>query len=76
MGTILERDCVIAGRGPAGMVPGERFLALPVTRVRENAAAAQVALSADERADLDGLARRVGVHGDRYDAAHMGYVNR
>lgn len=53
-------------------IPGTRRTA----RIQENAAAAQVALSADERADLDGLARRVGVHGDRYNAAHMGYVNR
>ena len=45
-------------------------------RVRENVAAASVALTADERADLDGLASRVGVHGDRYNAEHMGYVNR
>lgn len=53
-------------------IPGTRRTA----RIRENAAAAQVALSADERADLDTLAQRVGVHGDRYNALHMGYVNR
>ncbi|WP_280272636.1 aldo/keto reductase [Nocardia wallacei] len=53
-------------------IPGTRRTA----RIRENAAAAQVALSADERADLDSLAQRVGVQGDRYNAQHMGYVNR
>ncbi|MGO4433921.1 aldo/keto reductase, partial [Paenarthrobacter sp. RAF9] len=45
-------------------------------RIRENAAATQLALSADERADLDSLAQRIGVRGDRYNAEHMAYVNR
>ncbi|MGH8828890.1 MAG: aldo/keto reductase [Jiangellaceae bacterium] len=53
-------------------IPGTRR----TSRIRENARAAQVALSADERADLDGLAARIGVHGDRYNAEHMAYVNR
>lgn len=53
-------------------IPGTRRTA----RIRENAAATQVALSADERADLDTLAQRVGVRGDRYNALHMGYVNQ
>ncbi|MDA4893077.1 aldo/keto reductase [Streptomyces sp. MS2A] len=53
-------------------IPGTRRTA----RIRENAAATQVALSADERADLDALVRRIGVHGDRYNAEHMAYVNR
>jgi aryl-alcohol dehydrogenase-like predicted oxidoreductase len=53
-------------------IPGTRRTA----RIQENAAAAQVALSADERADLDSLAQRVGVRGDRYNATHMAYVNR
>lgn len=43
-------------------------------RVDENAAATQVALSADEVAELDALASRVGVHGDRYNAAGMAMV--
>ena len=53
-------------------IPGTRRTA----RIAENTGATQVALSADEHADLDDLARRIGVHGDRYNAAHMGYVNR
>ncbi len=53
-------------------IPGTRR----TERIRENATATQVALSADERADLDGLARRIGVHGDRYNAQHMAYINR
>jgi aryl-alcohol dehydrogenase-like predicted oxidoreductase len=53
-------------------IPGTRRTA----RIQENAAATQVALSADERADLDSLAERVGVRGDRYNAAHMAHVNR
>jgi aryl-alcohol dehydrogenase-like predicted oxidoreductase len=53
-------------------IPGTRRTA----RIQENATATQVALSADERADLDSLARRIGVRGDRYNATHMAYVNR
>lgn len=53
-------------------IPGTRR----TERIRENAGATQVALSADERADLDSLARRIGVRGDRYNAEHMNYVNR
>ncbi len=53
-------------------IPGTRR----TERIRENATATQVALSADERADLDSLARRIGVRGDRYNAQHMAYVNR
>jgi aryl-alcohol dehydrogenase-like predicted oxidoreductase len=53
-------------------IPGTRR----TTRIQENAAATHVALSADEIADLDGLAQRIGVHGDRYNAAGMAMVNR
>ncbi|WP_299528428.1 aldo/keto reductase [uncultured Streptomyces sp.] len=53
-------------------IPGTRRTA----RVRENNAATALALSADEVADLDGLARRVGVSGERYNAEHMAHVNR
>lgn len=53
-------------------IPGTRR----TSRIQENADATTVALSADERADLDGLAQRVGVQGDRYNALHMGYINR
>lgn len=53
-------------------IPGTRSTA----RIQENASATAVGLSADDTADLDGLARRVGVHGDRYGARHMALVNR
>ncbi|GAA4930417.1 aryl-alcohol dehydrogenase-like predicted oxidoreductase [Nonomuraea thailandensis] len=53
-------------------IPGTRRL----SRLRENAGAAAVALSADERAGLDTLAARVGVAGDRYGEAHMKLVGR
>ena len=53
-------------------IPGTRRTA----RIRENAEATRVGLSADERADLDTLAQRLGVRGDRYNPEHMGYVNR
>jgi aryl-alcohol dehydrogenase-like predicted oxidoreductase len=44
-------------------------------RIDENAGATQVALSADEVADLDALAARVGVQGNRYNEAGMSMVN-
>jgi aryl-alcohol dehydrogenase-like predicted oxidoreductase len=53
-------------------IPGTRRL----ERIQENAGATAVALSADEVADLDTVAARIGVSGDRYDAQHMGYVGR
>ncbi len=53
-------------------IPGTRRIA----RVEENAAATGVALSADDVADLDALAARVGVRGERYDAEHLGYLDR
>ncbi len=51
-------------------IPGTRSL----SRLKENAGATEVGLSADERADLDTLAARVGVAGDRYSEAHMKLV--
>ncbi|KRB35174.1 aldo/keto reductase [Microbacterium sp. Root180] len=53
-------------------IPGTRR----TSRIEENAAATTVALSADERDDLDGLTRRLTVQGDRYNAQHMGYLDR
>ncbi|MFF1301896.1 aldo/keto reductase [Streptomyces sp. NPDC058307] len=53
-------------------IPGTRR----IERVEENAAATNVALSADERADLDAVAGRLGVHGDRYNETHMGLVGK
>jgi len=45
-------------------------------RLEENAAATRVALSADEIADLNTTAARIGVHGNRYNDLHMGLVDR
>ena len=53
-------------------IPGTRR----TSRIHENAEATMVGLSADELNDLNGLAARIGVHGDRYNAQHMGYINR
>lgn len=53
-------------------IPGTRR----TERIEENAGATAVALSADDVSDLDGLAQRIGVRGDRYNEVHMGYVNR
>jgi len=53
-------------------IPGTRR----IERLEENAGATQAALSADDIADLDALAARLGVQGDRYNPQHMGYVGR
>jgi aryl-alcohol dehydrogenase-like predicted oxidoreductase len=53
-------------------IPGTRRS----SRVAENAGATAIALSADDLADLDALADRIGIRGDRYGAQHMGYVDR
>ena len=45
-------------------------------RLAENTAATQVALSADEIADLDTMTARIGVHGNRYNDLHMSLVGR
>lgn len=51
-------------------IPGTRR----IERVEENAAATALALSADDVAELDALARTVGVRGDRYNPAGMAMV--
>jgi aryl-alcohol dehydrogenase-like predicted oxidoreductase len=53
-------------------IPGTRR----TSRIQENAESTQVSLSADELAELNTLAQRVGVHGGRYDETHMSYINR
>jgi aryl-alcohol dehydrogenase-like predicted oxidoreductase len=53
-------------------IPGTRR----TERLQENAAATTVALSADETADLNTLAARIGVQGNRYNNHHMGLVQR
>ena len=82
----------VAGLAAAkGATPGQVALAwllaqqpwivpIPGTRRRErleeNAAATTVALSADEVADLNAVASRIGVQGNRYNDTHMGLVGR
>lgn len=53
-------------------IPGTRR----IERIQENIAATTVALSADERDDLDRLAQRIGVQGERYNAQHFRFVDR
>lgn len=53
-------------------IPGTRRTA----RIRENAGATEVALSPDQLDDLHRLAETVGVQGERYDAEHLGYIDR
>ena len=42
----------------------------------ENAAATQVALCADDIADLNAAAARIGFHRNRYSDLHMGLAGR
>ena len=51
-------------------IPGTRR----AERIVENAGATQVALSADDIAELNSLAERVGVQGNRYNDHHMALV--
>ncbi|VXC02815.1 Predicted oxidoreductase [Microbacterium sp. 8M] len=53
-------------------IPGTRRL----SRIEENCAATMVGLSADEVADLDALAARIGVSGERYNDEHRSYLDR
>jgi aryl-alcohol dehydrogenase-like predicted oxidoreductase len=53
-------------------IPGTRRL----ERVAENAGATAVPLSGDDVADLDAIAARLSVQGDRYNEMHMGLVGR
>ena len=51
-------------------IPGTRR----IERVQENAGGTTIALSADEVSDLNAVAARVGVAGDRYNEHQMGLV--
>ncbi|MET7354087.1 aldo/keto reductase [Streptomyces mirabilis] len=53
-------------------IPGTRRTA----RIEENAGATRVPLSADELSDLNKLAGRIGVKGDRYNVHHMSLVDK
>ena len=53
-------------------IPGTRR----IERIQENIGGTTLALSADDKADLDELARRVGVAGDRYNEQHLNLVGR
>lgn len=53
-------------------IPGTRW----PERLKENADATTVAMSADEIADLNTLAARVEVHGNRYKEHHMSLVDK
>lgn len=84
-------DHVTALAHTTGATPGQVALSWLLTRHRqivpipgtrrperlaENTAATQIALSADEIADLDSVAARIGVHGNRYNDLHMNLVGR
>ncbi|MER6162470.1 aldo/keto reductase [Streptomyces sp. NPDC001868] len=53
-------------------IPGTRRTA----RIEENIGATELPLSADELADLNELAGRVGVQGNRYNEHHMSLVDK
>lgn len=52
-------------------IPGTRRM----TRIQENLAAAELELSSAELDDLDAIAARIGVHGERYPEAMQRTVN-
>jgi aryl-alcohol dehydrogenase-like predicted oxidoreductase len=52
-------------------IPGTRRM----SRIRENLAAAELELTAEELDDLDAIAARIGVHGDRYPESMQRAVN-
>ncbi|MFC4140449.1 hypothetical protein [Microbacterium sp. GCM10011525] len=52
-------------------IPGTHL----ATRLEENFAATSVRLSADDLPNLNGLAARIDVKGDRYNSQHIAYVN-
>ena len=62
------------------LAQSQQIVPIPGTRRRErleeNSGATQVALSADEIADLNTTAARLGVHGNRYNDHHMNLVER
>ncbi len=62
------------------LAQGQQIVPIPGTRRRErlqeNSGAARIALSADEIADLNTAAARLGVNGNRYNDHHMGLVGR
>ncbi|MCT9821391.1 aldo/keto reductase [Microbacterium sp. W1N] len=74
-----ERDATPAQVALAWLLAQHPFI-VPIpgtrrrTRLDENAGATALALSADDIADLDGLAARIGVAGNRYDDAGMAAV--
>ncbi|ULR55079.1 aldo/keto reductase [Streptomyces deccanensis] len=53
-------------------IPGTRR----TTRIEENAGATRVPLSADDLSDLNELAGRIGVKGDRYNEHHMSLLDK
>ncbi|MFH9002201.1 aldo/keto reductase [Streptomyces afghaniensis] len=63
---------LLAQRPWIAPIPGTRR----IERLEENAGATQVALSADDVADLDATAARIGVHGERYNDQHMRLVGK
>ena len=68
------------GRPGLATSPTQPIVPIPGTRRRErlteNATSTEVALSADEIADLSTMASRLGVHGNRYNDLHMDLVGR
>jgi aryl-alcohol dehydrogenase-like predicted oxidoreductase len=80
-GLAAAKDATPGQVALAWLLAQHRWIApIPGTRRRErlteNAAATQVALSADEVGDLNTTAARIGVHGNRYNDHHMGLVGR
>ena len=82
LGELAERRGATTGQIALAWLLAQHAWIVPIpgtrraSRVQENVGAAALALSADDIADLDALAARVGVRGDRYNASQMAYVDR
>jgi aryl-alcohol dehydrogenase-like predicted oxidoreductase len=78
--TLAEAKRCAPGQIALAWLPAQQPWIVPIPgtrrreRVDEDAGATQVALSTDEVADLDTLAARIGVQGNRYNAGGMAMV--
>jgi aryl-alcohol dehydrogenase-like predicted oxidoreductase len=82
VGQLAKTKGATAGQVALAWLLAQRRWIVPIPgtrrreRLEENADATQTALSADEVADLDAAATRIGVRGNRYNDLHMGLVGR
>jgi aryl-alcohol dehydrogenase-like predicted oxidoreductase len=80
--SLAERKQATAGQVALAWLLAQQPWIVPIPgtrrpeRLEENAAATAVAVSSDEMADLDAIADRIGVHGERYGEFHLRLVGQ